>query len=127
VGTGPDYFKERPDADAPDYFQTKRADWKQHEKDIAKRSGGRQQPGSGNKPGRPGDVVDTLCLRDGKATRSGKSISVSASILATITGQALALGKIPVVEVRLESAEPPVPTDWVCLPAQDFQQLLERE
>jgi hypothetical protein len=113
----------------PDYFksagQPKKADWKRHEKEIAARSGGKRVAGSGNQPGKPGDVRGTKFLRDGKATVR-KNISISAKVLKKIVEEALALGRTPVIEVRLEGAEFPCPTDWVILPAIDFQDLVER-
>jgi hypothetical protein len=113
----PDYFK---DAGKP-----VQADWRKHEKDIAKRSGGSRVAGSGNQPGKPGDVRGTKFLRDGKATVR-KNISISAKVLRKIVEEALALGRTPVIEVRLEGAEFPCPSDWVILPAIDFQAITEK-
>jgi hypothetical protein len=112
---GADYFK---DADKP-----RRANWKQHEKDIAKRSGDRQVAGSGNQPGKPGDVSGTKYLRDGKAT-VGAGITLQANFFRKLVAESLAMGKVPVIEIRLEGAVIPVPRDWVCLPASDFEELV---
>jgi len=114
--TGPDYFK---DADKP-----KKANWKKHEKDIAKRSGDRQVSGSGNKPGRPGDVMGGKLLREAKATKR-PSITVSPKWMKKLILEALRMNKIPVFEIRIEGAEVPVPKDWVLMPAQDFQDILD--
>lgn len=114
---GPDYFK---DTDKPT-----KANWKKHEKDIARRSGDRQVAGSGNQPGRPGDVMGPRFIRDGKATKY-KSIAVTSKQMKTLVQQGLDMGRIPVFEIRLETATPPVPTDWILLPAPDFQEIIEK-
>lgn len=125
----PNYFKDAVRPVKPDFLKEEirpiQADWKKHEKDIASRAGASQVAGSGNQPGKPGDVRGTKFLRDGKATVR-KNISISAKTLRKIVAEALALGRTPVIEVRLESAEFPCPTDWVVLPAVDFQDLVER-
>jgi hypothetical protein len=33
------------------------------------------------------------------------------------------MGRRPVLEIRLEGAQIPVPTDWVLIPAMDFDEL----
>jgi hypothetical protein len=111
---------------APDYFsgsdRPRRANSKKHEKDIAKRTGDRQVPGSGNQPGRPGDVTGKRFLRDGKAT-VGAGITLKADFFRNIASQAQDMGRVPIIEIRLEGAKLPVPSDWVCLPASDFDEL----
>lgn len=113
---GPDYFK---DNDKP-----RKADWKKHERDISKRSGDRQVTGSGNKPGRPGDAMGSKFIREGKSTKRA-SISISSKWMKKLVVQSLRMGRTPVFEIRLEGAEIPVPTDWVLIPAVDFQELTE--
>jgi hypothetical protein len=114
---GPDYFG--------DVGKPKKANWKKHEKDTAARTGGRQVAGSGNQPGKPGDVRGTKFLRDCKATVRNR-ISLSAKTLKKIVNEALAVGRTPVIEVRLEGAEFPCPVDWVVLPSLDFDALVEK-
>jgi len=114
----------------PDYFggpaKPEKADWKKHEKDIAKRSGAKRVAGSGNQPGKPGDIRGNKFLREAKATKKD-SISLRGKWLRKITEEALAVGRTPLVEVRLEDAQFPCPTDWVLIPAMDFQALVEQD
>lgn len=129
MSRGPDYFNSgeahRRD---PDYFKDankpKKADWKRHERDISRRSGDRQVAGSGNKPGRPGDTMGARFIREGKSTKHA-SISISQEWMRKLIEQALRMGKVPLFEIRLEAAQVPVPTDWILLPADDFQELLD--
>jgi hypothetical protein len=124
----PDYFSKPVTPARPDYFKDvdrpKQADWKRHEREIAERAGERQVPGSGNQLGSPGDTVGLHFLRDGKATTKA-GMSLKAEWLRKIVEQALRLGKTPVLELRFEGAEIPVPKDWVLLPAEDFQEILD--
>ena len=124
-GQSPDYFK---DADKP--AQPQRADWKKHEADVEKRSGDRRVPGSGNQPGRPMDNMGKRG-RECKAFRSNEQITgaggtIQGSWLVRLVEQAMAMNKRPVMELRFERAKFPVPTDWILLPATDYQDLEER-
>jgi len=114
---------------APSYFGSpatpKKANWKKHEADCAARSGARRVKGSGNRPGNPGDLRGTKYLRESKATTKA-GITISATWLRKLVDEATCVNKTPLFEIRLEGAETPVPTDWVLLPAVDFQELLER-
>lgn len=103
----------------------KKADWQKHEKDIAARSGGRRVPGSGNQPGRPGDVMTADTLREGKAIK-GKAISISDAWLKKLCKEALCMNRVPVFEIKMEGASFPVPKEWVVIPALDFEQLTNR-
>ena len=121
-GGAPDYFK---DADKP-----QRADWKQHEKDIEKRTGDRRVPGSGNQPGRPMDNTGKRG-REAKAFRSKEQITgaggtIQGSWLVKLVQQAMDMNLRPVMELRFERAKLPVPRDWVLLPATDYDDLEER-
>ena len=112
---GPDYFKKEP--------TTKIS--KRHEKDVEKRSGGRCTPGSGNKPGIPGDVDDPIFRRECKATKGGGT-QIQAEWIKKISAEALAVNKIPLIELRFEGQSEPAQKDWVMLPSIDFQELLEK-
>jgi hypothetical protein len=124
---GPDYFG--------DINKPKKADWRKHEKDVEKRSGDRRTRGSGMGHGKTGQtrarrsvsVGDNMGkrLRECKATR-GKSITIKAEWLSQLIDQSLAMGRDPVLEIRLEGATLPVPTDWVMVPAMDYEELVER-
>lgn len=126
----PDFFGsgDGPDVE-PDFFgREKNPRWKRHEKDTAKRAKGYQVAGSGNQPGKPGDVADVEYLRECKETDAA-GITIKASWLRKLMQEALDSGKKPLLEIRLSQAEAAsnglVPGDWVLQPAQDWEQ--ERE
>lgn len=136
----PNYFERPVEPPTPDYFKDAgKANWKKHEKDIAKRTGERQIRGSGNQPGRPGDTMGSKCLRDGKATArqsedgaketppnpTAASITIREGWLRKLVLEALNMGKTPVIEIRLEKAQPPVPTDWSLIPSDDLQEMID--
>lgn len=107
-------------------------DWKKHERDMAERAGAQLVKGSGNqskkskgKP-RPADVTGGKgnFLRQGKSAK-GKSVTVSEAALRKVVQEATDMGQRPLIELRIEKATFPVPTDWVMLPAVDFQELVE--
>lgn len=124
----PNYFdKESPKSNGPDFFKkdatTKIS--KKHEKDTAKRFGGKRVPGSGNISGMPGDVADTTFLHECKATKGGGT-QIQANWVKNISTQALAKNRIPLLQLRFEKQEEPTPKDWVMLPVLDFLALLEK-
>lgn len=133
--TDPRYFDETfDDGSAPDYFKDagkpRRADWKQHEADVEKRTGDRRVRGSGNQPGRPMDCTGKRG-RECKAFRSKHQITgaggtIQGEWLLKLVEQALAMNLRPVMELRFERAQLPVPRDWVLLPAADYDELEER-
>jgi Holliday junction resolvase len=125
---GPDFFK---DIDKP-----KKADWKKHEADVEKRTGDRRSRSSGAGHGKTGqtrrrgsvnvgDNMGTKRLRECKATK-GRTISVKCDWLDQLITQSLNMGRDPVLEIRMEGATLPTPTDWVMIPADDYEELLER-
>ena len=124
----PDYLGKERRPPGPDYLgRDTGVNWRDHEKRAAKRSGGRCQPGSGNQPGRPGDVRAERWLKENKASRKGaEGIFVKGPWLQDIVAQALALGLEPALELCFEGQQEPVPTDWIMIPAIEFEILLER-
>jgi len=112
---GPNFFKDEP--------TTKIS--KKHEKDTAKRFGGKRVPGSGNISGMPGDVTDTRLLHKCKATKGGGT-QIQAEWVKNISTQALSKNRIPLLQLRFEKQEDPIPKDWVMLPVLDFLALLEK-
>ena len=96
-----------------------------HEKRIAKRSGDRRVSGSGSKPGRPADIRGLEFLREAKTTH-GRGRTVSGDELEKITKQAISVGLEPMMEICFEGQTPPVPNDWVLLPADVFEALVRR-
>ncbi len=120
----------------------KKADWKKHERDVAARAGGRVTRGSGavrptggtsrgtargigQTSADPGDVRDNEFIRECKATVRG-SLSIQLKWLKGLVEQALVVNRRPILEIRFEQARPPVSQDWVLMPAEDFDELLER-
>lgn len=128
MGTGPDYLGKDRKPGKPNYLgRDDGVDWRQHEKDTEKRSGGRRQPGSGNKPGAPADVRDIRWLRENKASKKGAvGMFVKGVWLQRIVAQATPRGLDPAIELRFDGQVPPVPNDWVMIPAIEFEALLER-
>lgn len=134
---GPDYFGDG----AKRQRRRKRPDWQKHEADVAARRGGRVTRGSGNvRPtlgGRrnaargithttadPGDVVDHR-LRECKSSRQ-PHLTVQIDWLPKVVDHALARTRRAVLELRLELAVLPTPTDWVLVPSQDYEDLEEQ-
>lgn len=107
----PDFFKKEPTTKAS----------RKHERSVAKRSGARLVPGSGNKPGLPGDVGGRTFHRECKTTAKAGFV-VSNRILKKVCDEALAIGRVPVVEIELRGVKPPVPTQWVLVPAEVFEE-----
>lgn len=107
---------------SPNFEKDGKVNWRKHEKDVVVRSGGRPQPGSGNKPGKPGDTTDQHYMRECKATK-GAGITIKSEWLEKLVADAMARGMTPLVELRLDGQTPPVPTDWVLIPAVDFEAL----
>ena len=126
--SGPNYLDKKPPegSSGPNYLDQKHGvDWEKHENDVAKRSGGKRRAGSGAVPGKPADTFDQTYLRECKATK-GKGITINGNWLAKIVREALPRGMTPLVELRLDGQAPPTPSDWVLIPAQEFEILLER-
>jgi hypothetical protein len=125
--SGPNYLDRKSSgSNGPDYLDRKDGvDWEKHEDDVAKRSKGRRRAASGAAPGKPADTLDQVYLRECKATK-GAGITIKADWLSKIVNQALPRGMTPLVELRLAGQEPPTPTDWILIPAQEFEILIER-
>lgn len=132
---GPNYLNREPSRDGhnaprrkigPAYLDLDTgADWRDHEATVAKRSGGQRRAASGAAPGKPADTKDEVFLRECKATK-GAGITIRGEWLEKITQQALPRGMTPLLEIRVEGQATPTPTDWVLIPAQEFEILLER-
>ena len=127
MAKGPNYLDRTPKKpNGPDYLERKTGvDWNDHEATVAKRSGGQRRAASGAAPGKPADTVDQHFLRECKATK-GAGITLNGKWLKKIVHEALPRGMTPLVEIRVAGQEPPTPTDWVLIPAQEFEILLER-
>lgn len=125
----PRYFDAGPSTPpTPDYLKlpttTSRA--QDHEKSSAARSGKKRVAGSGNQPGRPGDLVGDTDLCELKTTRKTDT-RIQLKWLRKIAFEAMTLGKQPLVEMRFEQLEAPCPKEWVLVPASYFNKLQERK
>lgn len=124
--SGPNYLGRDRRPQGPNYLgRPDGVDWKSHENDVAARSKGQRRSASGAAPGKPADTIDQEFLRECKATK-GAGITLKGDWLAKIVQQALPRGMTPLVELRLAGQQAPTPTDWVLIPAQEFEILLER-
>lgn len=63
-------------------------------------------------------------LREDKATK-GAGITIKGTWLKKITREALSLGLIPVLEIRVAGQIEPTPTDWILLPALEGEEALK--
>jgi len=102
----------------------------EHEKKLAERLRGRVQPNSGASPytHEREDVVATLgsveLLIQAKTTQQA-SHSVSLQALGTLHRNAMRDGKTPAYVVRFEQADEPTPDEWVMLPLDVLQGILD--
>lgn len=128
MGRGPNYLNrdDKKRKSGPNYLDIDTGvDWRDHEDTVAKRSGGKRRAASGAAPGKPADTVDQEFLRECKSTK-GAGITIKGEWLEKITQQALPRGMTPLMEIRVAGQSAPTPTDWVMIPAQEFEILLER-
>lgn len=100
-------------------------DWRDHEETVARRSGGKRRAASGAAPGKPADTIDQEFLRECKSSK-GAGITIKGDWLEKIVQQALPRGMTPLLEIRVAGQASPTPSDWVLIPAQEFEILLER-
>jgi len=126
--SGPRYLGDKPGRpEGPDYFKplstTARA--QEHERESASRAGKKRVPGSGNQLGRPGDVSGIGDLGELKTTKKTDT-RIQLKWLKKIAYEALTQGKQPYLEFRFESLQPPCPKEWVMIPADFFNDLIER-
>ena len=74
------------------------------ERGVAKKLGGKTQPGSGNKWHAKGDIKSPKMLVEAKATFN-TSITVKASVWLKIEDEATAIGKIPAMTLRMADGQ----------------------
>jgi hypothetical protein len=122
-------MSEDDDLKAPGYFtgnkhkEQRRKSMKQEDR-VAKRVGGYRQKASGALPGNRGDVKGVELLGECKRTDK-KSISITLAYLEKITHEAVAYDKIPAVAIEFGNTPKMVSRDWVMVPADFMQDLLE--
>lgn len=127
MSSGPNYLnRDRGRTPGPNYLDRKTGvDWERHEREVEKRSGGQRRAASGAAPGKPADTKDEEFLRECKSTK-GAGMTLSGKWISKITHEALCLNKTPLIELRFDGQVEPTPTDWVMIPALEFEALLER-
>ncbi len=124
----PRYLGDRPsEPKGPDYLkpETTTARAQRHEKSTAARSGKRRVPGSGNQPGRPGDIQGDEDLGELKTTKKTDT-RIELKWLRKIAYEAMTQGKKPMIEFEFERLKAPCPQKWVMVPADYFDDLQER-
>jgi len=124
----PRYLGDRPsDPPKPDYLrpETTTARSQRHERSSAARSGKRLVAGSGNQPGKPGDISGDEDLGELKTTAKTDT-RIQLSWLRKIAYEALTQGKQPMIEFEFTKLKSPCPRKWVMVPAEYFDDLQER-
>lgn len=95
--------------------------WERQEARQAKQHGGRRQPGSGNKWGRPGDIIAGDYLIECKTKeKPSKSFTVKKEWLEKNKQEAFLLDKYPMLVFSFGDA-----TDYVVMEAKQFWGLIE--
>ena len=74
--------------------------WERQEKRVAKRIGGRRQPGSGNGWRHKNDVAHVDCLLEMKHTDK-KQITIKQADLDALRYHAVLIGKVPVLHIEI--------------------------
>lgn len=89
--------------------------------------GAKRQPGSGNQPGKKGDIqlaeLESVLFEN--KTTAGQVLKVRYADLCKITREARAERRTPGVILGFENAEGPYPQDWAALPLEVLNRLLE--
>lgn len=93
------------------------------EKKLAKKIGAKQRAGSGASPMAKGDIISATTLREVKSGYGSKSMSIQRSWLIKIQGEALAEGRLPVLDIHFDGA--PDNEFWSVINTQTLQDLLE--
>lgn len=113
----------------PGYFRgntekKKRRKSMRQEDRVADALGGYRQKASGALPGNRGDVKGVELLGECKRTDK-KSISITLAYLEKITMEAVSYNRIPAVAIEFGDTPKLVSKDWVMVPAEFMQELLE--
>jgi len=102
--------------------------YKKHEKDIAKRLGGKRQPLSGALPEAKSDVITDKLRIDCKYVHV-KSYRLTLDVLKKITMESAGQDIIPAIQIRFEKCGKDiqydvVSRDWIVVPLSAFEELL---
>lgn len=104
---------------------------KKHERAVERSRGQRRTPASGSLPGRKSDLEEVsrdyrpgrpLDRTECKATRK-RSMSIQLAWLEKITEEALATGRVPVVDLFFENARQPAKDRWVLIERDHYEEL----
>jgi len=117
------------DDNLPGYFlgnseKKKRRKSMRQEDRVADALGGYRQKASGALPGNRGDVRGVELLGECKRTDK-KSISITLAYLEKITMEAISYDRIPAVAIEFGNTPKLVSRDWVMVPSDFMQELLE--
>jgi len=97
--------------------------WKKQERRVAKKVGGKVQPGSGSKDFAKGDIKEESFLVECKFTEK-QSIRVELKWLKKISREAMAEGKIPALSVEIQHDDHLTAQDWTMIPTEALKELL---
>lgn len=96
------------------------------EDEVASALGGRKNPASGSMPGRKGDNDGLVFKGECKLTLSKRSMKIEMGWFEKIWREAHAVGKKPIVSLRLENQAPGTPQDWAVITLEDMEWLLRQ-
>ncbi len=98
-----------------------------NEKRISKKLGFTLTPGSGNQawPSRKGDGVTDEFVFELKETIKDR-FTITPDILAKLYREAGTVGKHPALVLSMYGLEDPLPKEWVAVPMDVFEELVER-
>jgi hypothetical protein len=98
----------------------------EHEQSLADRLGGQRQPNSGATLRHKGDILLSKLLLDSKETQTNSLILTVAEIV-KICREARELSREPGLVLSFTKAPVTMPAEWVAVPLEVFQQLLENQ
>jgi len=95
--------------------------FREHEKELASRVGGKQTVGSGNKLDK-GDVKTDSYRFEAKSTKR-RSLSIKLDWLEKIVKESLDTGRLPVVSFLFDAANTPCSKRWILIEEDHFLEL----
>lgn len=99
--------------------------WQKQEQRVADKLGGIVQRGSGNQPGKRGDVqIGDYFLTECKVDTKGKSITILKKWLLKIDREATQAGMLPALVFGFDKMDIGVEKDWAAVPKSVFSEML---